>query len=139
LAWMGWLHVVLPRATGPSKATGVFAWPLAGWVGADGPALALGSLSAAVLVLALTRLRSDDRHVGVFLALTLAMSTVLSSEVTGSWVDASRLAAPAIPLAVWLHLRSSPPERGTISTSAGTRVAAAFSVRPRPSALGAAP
>lgn len=100
-SWMAWLHVVLPRSGDP-KAAEQFTWPLMGWIGAEPSALFLGGCSALVLALALRRLRAADRHVGVFVGITLAMSVVLSADVTDLWVNASRIVAPALPLALWI-------------------------------------
>jgi hypothetical protein len=110
-AWMLWIdHAV---EGGDDHATNQFALPFVDWVDADRVTLLMGLASMAVMGLGARRLRRPDRAVQAFLLVTLLMSAMLSREVVISWVNTSRVMAPALTLGLWALFRTHDPSAAT--------------------------
>jgi len=93
------------HAIGGSAAKGAaqFSFPLVGWLQSPSrpPGLVLGlGLMVAMVVGSLHTWRSD-RGVAVVLALHAALMACLATDVTVSWLNTTRVAAPVTALAVW--------------------------------------
>lgn len=128
-AWALWSTEQIGRSA--AEGAGQVSLPLLGWLTSTSraPGLALG-LGLIVLV-GLGAVRAWDRHrgVSVVLALHAALLLCLADDVTGSWVNTTRVAAPVTALAVWAVVaRHVPAERsieGSSERSAATPTVAA--------------
>jgi hypothetical protein len=101
IGWILWES----RALGQSATGGAadqFSLPLVGWLdsGSDGIGLVIGALLAATLVVGIVRTR-DEIAVCAYLVLLLVLFSLLSSDVTVSWVNTTRAVVAGLPLAAW--------------------------------------
>jgi hypothetical protein len=89
-----------------------FSLPFVGWFQSPDTVggIALGVGTMLLLVAALAKDRSAPLPVKIVIGMTLAMSVVMNTEVTMSWVNTGRIAAPAVPLAIWLLVRRPDPD-----------------------------
>jgi hypothetical protein len=106
-AWMASVSLALGEDPG-GGATQQFALPFAGWLssGDDAGGLLIGVLSAALLIAGVVR-AGFWRPVQVYLVLLLVLDAMLADDVTSSWIDASRVVAPGVPLAAWALFRTT--------------------------------
>lgn len=105
-AWTVWVAHALGAGVGQS-ASDQFSFPFTGWIGAKGGDLVIGLLSGIILVVGMVRTR-DDLPVFVYLGLLLVLFSVLSSDVTASWINTTRVVIAGIPLTVWAITRHPP-------------------------------
>jgi hypothetical protein len=99
-AWMLYVgHALDTSLTGGSSQQ--LSFPLVGWTQSndDARGLLLALLLAVVIALGAARAERDV-PVRVYLGLSLLLFSMLSSDVTGLWIDASRVVAAALPLAI---------------------------------------
>lgn len=108
IAFGAW-SVVVTKALGSSTATaapGEFALPLTGWLhGVSGIDLVLPAALTLILILAAV-LPGLIVPVRTFLVATAAMMLCLGPVINFSWVDSTRVLAPALPIAVWALTRN---------------------------------
>jgi hypothetical protein len=104
-AWIAFVGVRLGASSTAGSAQ-QFAFPLTGWLHSTdtGAGIAIGVLGAVLIALGAWRAGSEPA-VRAYLVLLLALDIVLATDVTGSWVNASRVIAAGIPLAVWMVFR----------------------------------
>jgi len=133
-AWMLWIdHGV---AGGDDHATNQFALPFVDWMDADRVTLLMGLASMAVMGFGALKLRREDRPVQLFLLVTLLMSAMLSREVVVSWVNTSRVMAPALTLGLWALFRSHEPADPSTEPDVDTGADADAEPRPAPAGAG---
>jgi hypothetical protein len=111
-AWALWSTNAL--GTGMAEGAGQqLALPLAGWVQSTSSAAGLVIGLGTTLVLGLAtwhtfRTGPPDRGIAIVLGLHTLLMLCLADDVTTSWINTTRVAAPVFPLAVWAIVRSLP-------------------------------
>ena len=110
--WALWSTSALGTAAG--EGAGQFAPPLVGWLQSGDTTLGVlvGLGTALVVGLGSWRLAgsgSHDRGTAVVLGLHALLLLCLADDVTASWVNTTRVAAPVFPLAVWALVRQVEP------------------------------
>jgi hypothetical protein len=101
-AWMLWLEHALGDVASRGPAAEPFSPPLVGWIDStDGiGGLLLAGLLTLVLFVGAWRARAHP-HVCLYLALLIALMTVLGPPVTASWINTSRAVIAGLPLSAW--------------------------------------
>ena len=110
--WALWSTSALGTAAG--EGAGQVALPMLGWLQSEDSLLGVlvGLLTTAVLSLGswrLSRSSPDDRGIAVVLGLHALLLLCLADDVTASWVNTTRVAAPVFPIAVWALVRREAP------------------------------
>lgn len=110
--------------------------PLLGWLQSDSSprGLVVGILTTIVLAVGAWRTRYTDRAVSIVLGLHAALMACLATDVTTSWLNTTRVAAPVFALAVWSIVRSE-PATSAIGPSAPTATLPSPPLGPRPATL----
>ena len=105
---------------------GLFTFPLAGWVhGVSGLDLAISAAVALLLLLALVLPRRVPLAFPLYFAVNLLMLLCSTNAIAFAWIDATRVVAPAVPLACWVLSRPRQPRGWTADVAALTRRRAA--------------
>lgn len=90
-----------------------FSLPLLGWARSTSrpPGLALGLGLLVLLAIGAVHTWRSDRGVSVVLALHAALMACLATDVTVSWLNTTRVAAPVTAVAVWAVVARGAPVR----------------------------
>jgi hypothetical protein len=105
---------------------GLFTFPLAGWVhGVSGLDLAISGAVALLLLAALVLPRRVPISFPIYLGASLLMLVCSTNAIAFAWIDATRVVAPAVPLACWVLSRPRQERGWTAEVAALTRRRAA--------------
>jgi hypothetical protein len=105
---------------------GLFTFPLAGWVhGVSGLDLVISGAVAVLLLTALVVPRRVPLSFPVYLAANLLMLVCSTNAIAFAWIDATRVVAPAVPLACWVLSRPKRARGWTTDVATLTRRRAA--------------
>lgn len=111
-SWALWSTAQIGQSS--LKGAAQFSLPLLGWVQSTSraPGLALGLGLLVLLAVGAARTWRTDRGISVVLALHAALMACLATDVTVSWLNTTRVAAPVTALAVWAVVaRGAPAEQ----------------------------
>lgn len=119
-AWALWSAHAL--GTPLLDGAGQVALPFTGWLAAPGtPAsLLIGVLTMVILGLGTWRSEQTAPGVAAVLGLHLLLLACLATDVTGSWVNTTRVAAPVMAVAVWSTVRAPAEATTSEATSPST-------------------
>jgi hypothetical protein len=108
-SWALWSTAQIGQSS--LKGAAQFSLPLLGWIRSTSrpPGLALGLGLIVLLTLGALHAWRTDRGVAVVLALHAALMACLATDVTVSWINTTRVAAPVTALAVWAVVARGAP------------------------------
>ena len=113
-SWALWSAHAL--GTPALDGSGQLGLPFVGWLQSTGTPQGqlVGLLTLVVLAVGAWNTRTSDRGVAIVLGLHALLMACLADDVTSSWVNTTRVAAPVFALAVWAIVRT-PTATGDLS------------------------
>ena len=130
-SWALWSTAQIGQSS--LKGAAQFSPPLLGWIRSTSPApgLALGLGLLVLLAVGSRHAWLTDRGVAMVLGLHAVLMACLATDVTVSWLNTTRVAAPVTALAVWAVVaRGAPATLGATVGSQAMHTTAGDGVRP---------